>query len=691
MSRIRADKIVNRAGTGAPELPFGVNAPNGLNVTGIVTATSFRGDGSQLSGVDASTLKDGNDVKVQATNTGATVTGTLVATVTGDVTGNVTGNLTGDSTGTHTGNVTGNVTGTATTATNLTNAGNITSGTIPDARFPSELPAISGINLTNVASQASIDTLTANVAMLGFKVASNGNLTRYDLVDQSIDEFVDASGIDSSATSNFTVAGGSGATRYYATVQAGNYFGDGSDGAFTSAGAHSQSVSNANGSYDADMYVAQYTSFNLQSGHTFTTNQGCRGMLLYVQGDMVINGTIDMTARGASVDPTNTASWGGAGSDGNTQGANGLQIGLIKSGSTDTFTNDGSGFNGCGTAARNAVANQNNISGDGKIYTIARQGAAGASGAHGGAGNTGQTGSPGASSQQTGGGGSGATSHPAQGNAGDGSYGNSWGGGSGGAGVHGSAGPTMHAVAWGGRAGYGNFGGNAGGAGNPGGTGDGNHGGTGQNGTGGTIIIICGGTITGNGTIRANGMEGGPWVNNTSSGGGGSGGGAIIVLGVTNNFSGTVQANGGLGSQMAPHGGGSRNGGNGGAGYTLSEGGIGVANSVSATGTLQSTDRTASSVPTKADFVALIENHIGTAVLNTDIKAYISRDSGTTFTQGTLVDEGTWGTNKKIVAFHDLDISSQPSGTAMCYKVEFANQAEGSKETRINAVSYGWA
>ena len=47
MSRIRADKIVNRAGTGAPELPFGVNAPNGLNVTGIVTATSFRGDGSQ--------------------------------------------------------------------------------------------------------------------------------------------------------------------------------------------------------------------------------------------------------------------------------------------------------------------------------------------------------------------------------------------------------------------------------------------------------------------------------------------------------------------------------------------------------------------------------------------------------------------------------------------------------------------
>ena len=88
MSRIRVDKLVNRAGTGAPELPYGLNAPGGLNVTGIVTATSYRGDGSQLTGIDASSLKDGSNVKVQATNTGATVTGTLVANVTGALTGN---------------------------------------------------------------------------------------------------------------------------------------------------------------------------------------------------------------------------------------------------------------------------------------------------------------------------------------------------------------------------------------------------------------------------------------------------------------------------------------------------------------------------------------------------------------------------------------------------------------------------
>ena len=675
MSRIRADKIVNRAGTGAPELPFGVNAPNGLNVTGIVTATSFRGDGSQLSGVDASTLKHGNDVKVQATNTGATVTGTLVATVTGDVTGNLTGN------------VTGNVTGTATTAINLANAGNITTGTIPDARFPSELPAISGVNLTGLPTQADINTLTANIAMLGFKVAVNGSLSKYNLVDQTIDEFIDTSGIDSGASSSMNHSSGS-----YTSIQPGNYFGDGSDGSFTSLGNATVTVQNKNGTYDGDMVVKQYTSFTLNSGHTFAPDQACRGMLIYVQGDCSINGTIDMTARGPDANPINTASWNNAGSDGNTVGANGLQIGLLKSGSTDTFTNDGSGFNGCGTAARNAVTNQYNLSGDGKIYTIARQGAAGAYGNHSNNSRAGNNGTDGGSNNQTGGGGSGATSGSNAIDAGNGSYGSCWGGGSGGAGTHSTTGSTMHAVAWGGRAGYGNFGGNSGGAGNPGGVGNGVHGGTGENGTGGLIIIICGGTISGNGIIRANGKNGGAFVQNNNGGGGGSGGGAILVLGVTNSFSGTIQANGGVGnSNFGSSSHPSQPGGNGGSGYTLSEGGLAGAGTVSATGTLQSVDTTASSVPTKSDFVALIENAQGTAVLNTDIKAYVSRDSGTTFTQGTLVDEGTWGTNKKILAFHDLDISSQPSGTSMCYKIELANQATGSKETRIHAVSHGWA
>ena len=74
--------------------------------------------------------------------------------------------------------------------TNITGA-NIT-GTIPES-------ALSNVNL---------DTLNANIAMLGFKVAVNGSLTKYSLVDQVIDEYEDASGIDASASTNETLTSG---------------------------------------------------------------------------------------------------------------------------------------------------------------------------------------------------------------------------------------------------------------------------------------------------------------------------------------------------------------------------------------------------------------------------------------------------------------------------------------------------
>ena len=43
-----------------------------------VTATTYYGNGANLTGIDAGSLKDGNNVKVQATSTGATVTGNLL-------------------------------------------------------------------------------------------------------------------------------------------------------------------------------------------------------------------------------------------------------------------------------------------------------------------------------------------------------------------------------------------------------------------------------------------------------------------------------------------------------------------------------------------------------------------------------------------------------------------------------------
>ena len=48
------------------------------NITsGVVTATKFVGSGADLTGIDASALSFGGSVKVQATNTGANLTGNL--------------------------------------------------------------------------------------------------------------------------------------------------------------------------------------------------------------------------------------------------------------------------------------------------------------------------------------------------------------------------------------------------------------------------------------------------------------------------------------------------------------------------------------------------------------------------------------------------------------------------------------
>ena len=84
MSRIRANKITNKVGTGAIELEKGAHLPigmgitgaGGLNISGVITATSFSGSGAALTGIDATSVKDsGGNVKVQAQASGAVYTG----------------------------------------------------------------------------------------------------------------------------------------------------------------------------------------------------------------------------------------------------------------------------------------------------------------------------------------------------------------------------------------------------------------------------------------------------------------------------------------------------------------------------------------------------------------------------------------------------------------------------------------
>ena len=154
----------------------------------------------------------------------------------------------------------------------------------------------------------------------------------------------------------------------------GNYYGDGSDGAFTTTGDVTYTVLNKSGSYDGDMVVKNYTSLTIGAGHTITTDQPCRGMLIYVKGDCSISGTLNARI-GAFADPTNTG-----GSDSAAVNASGIRLPMLTASGTDTLA--AADFAGSGTAAVTAVANQPEIAGDGTIFQIVKIGAVGGN-AHG--------------------------------------------------------------------------------------------------------------------------------------------------------------------------------------------------------------------------------------------------------------------------------------------------------------------
>lgn len=63
MTQIKVDRVVNRNDNGAPELSKGASIPSGqvitgdggVNVTGIITASSFSGSGSRLTNLSIAT------------------------------------------------------------------------------------------------------------------------------------------------------------------------------------------------------------------------------------------------------------------------------------------------------------------------------------------------------------------------------------------------------------------------------------------------------------------------------------------------------------------------------------------------------------------------------------------------------------------------------------------------------------
>ena len=463
---------------------------------------------------------------------------------------------------------------TAKMATDPTNASNLSSGSVPTAQ------------LGNVDTSG----ITANqddIALLGFKVAANGSLARYNLVDQSIDAFEDASGVDASASTN-------------AVRDSDNYYSGNEGGSLLTT---------------------------LTSGTSYTTPAGVTSLnILLVAG-------------------------GGGGSGiGGGGGGGGIVHHPSFAVSESTAYTYAIGSGGSATAYN---SESSGAGGDTTFSTLTAKGGGGASGnaspgmtgGSGGGGNGGH-GSPGGSSNQT--------SQP--GDSGTYGYGNAGGDGTG----------------VGGYAGGGGGGSNAAGTDAPGVGFAGGVGGAGK-----LFSDFTGsGTNSSNETTGTRGYYGGGGggANNGAAGvgGGGAGGGSGTA--------GTASTGGGGGGAQESQG----NGQAGGTGIIVIRESDTFANM-----TLISNAQTAQSAPTNGDLVITYTDAAGTATINTDLKAYISRDGSAYTSAVTLASQGTTGGHTVLTA-NGVDLSGITSGTSMRWKIETLNQS-ASKITRIQAVSLGWS
>jgi hypothetical protein len=278
------------------------------------------------------------------------------------------------------------------------------------------------------------------------------------------------------------------------------YFGDNSDGPGNFSGSitalRTRITSSFSSSLDGPPVVKNFSSLFVSRSVVISPPTRCRGMLIFVDGDATISGSITMTARGAKF----------TGSDASFTVVNPPYLGDYWS--TLQFPSSSYLSRVFAVGAPGGARATNGPAGTG-----GRSGGGGGGGAVGGTGNAGTSFSGG-----TGGGGGGPT--PAGGNG----------------------------YAFGGSGGFGASNG-GGGAGNPGGA-PGGSGGIAENGTGGLLILIVRGNlkIGPNGSIVTDGSRGGATNAATAGGGGGSGGGVLYVYyGGTLTNNGTITANGGSG------------------------------------------------------------------------------------------------------------------------------------------------
>ena len=104
-----------------------------------------------------------------------------------------------------------------------------------------------------------------------------------------------------------------------------------------------------------------------------------------------------------------------------------------------------------------------------------------------------------------------------------------------------------------------------------------------------------------------------------------------------------------------------------------------------ATGSFESNAITAPSSVNKMGAIITYQNNQGVNALNSDIVLKLSADGGSNYTTATLAAMPDFASGIKMAKVNDLTIAN--AGTSLKYKIEFANQASGSKEARIRGCS----
>ena len=220
-----------------------LDALGGIDVTGNITVTGT------VDGIDIATDVAANTAKVtNATHTGE-VTGATALTIADDVVDEANLKISNaGSNGQYLQKQSGNSGGLTWATVDLTtlSASNLTSGTIPDARFPATLPAVSGANLTGIQPFASGTKMLfqQTSAPTGWtKITSGVDNKALRLVSGGVSSGGNAT--FTSAFASYTPAGNVGATGNSTASFSGSVSGNtGNSGASTSSVSTSGNVNN---------------------------------------------------------------------------------------------------------------------------------------------------------------------------------------------------------------------------------------------------------------------------------------------------------------------------------------------------------------------------------------------------------------------------------------------------------------